>query len=228
MGVRALSCPKDEIQYKVNNVDVSYLDVNGNCVVKIGTANFSKKRDYYYSASSSGLFYLWDLPIKSDPNIQDNYKHALAFLPIKVSPNPYPIPFLSEEQLYLQLTNGESIIINTETGKVDWSESKSQGLTSLDVIETNPSSLESTMLKINYYEPEKIVIDFGASATTDPFLIPNAIATLYKFRLHGSLPRTCKTKSSNFRKSINSFEADFSDKIMENVLRECAQQDSWR
>ncbi len=214
-------------KFQVGNLEVTYYYFQEKDVCSVGTRRGDGQREYRYSTSSTGLFYVWNLPDQGylRKKKDDDFKHVFAFLPITSRPFPHPMPGEeSDGNLYLHLPNGENLIVDPQTGKVDWEKSFASGLTSIKATQTAPDQ-NSRLLQISDYAKNRLVIDFGASALGDPFLKRGGKAHIIKFVDGERHPRRCVVTNLIFRRP--DFEPSFSDERVNTALKECEKQTSW-
>lgn len=208
------SC-KDSISYTVDQTEITYRLVGDFCFLGTMYEAADRKHEYRYSMGSTGLFYAWD----------NNFAHAIAFLPTVSKPFPHPLPTEGKtEYFYLHLPNGENVIFNTKTGKVDWENSFKLGLTSAHIMESKPNE-KGHMINISGYAKDQMLIDFGSSAAGDPFINRKGKGKIYKFLENEIGPRTCIV--SNVLFWAEGYEADFSQARIDKALKECAKQPTW-
>jgi hypothetical protein len=206
---------------------ITYLPYQENCLLGTLFIDSNTHRDYRYSMSNTGLFYVWDLPESGYfVGERTDYKHVVAFLPPKSAPFPHPLPNeIPSADFYLHLANGENVILNTMTGKIDWKRSFEEGLTSINIEESLPGA-NGKMIKIRGYKEDGLLVDFGSSNTTDPFLVRGGKATIYKYVRGQKSPRVCTVPNNSFW-SAKGYEPDFSQARIDAALKACEAQRSW-
>ncbi|OQW49403.1 MAG: hypothetical protein A4S09_11995 [Proteobacteria bacterium SG_bin7] len=212
--------PKEKICYgstiyNVNKIEVTYLKSGDSCLV--GTSNEKLKYEHRYSMGSKGLLYVW----------HNNFIHTIAMLPVVSHPFPHPLPKEAKtREFYLHLPNGESVILNTQTGKIDWEKSFKLGLTSAKVREGNPDK-NGHMINILGYAKNQLIIDFGSASRGDPFINRKRQARIYTYLENEISPRTCVVPNTMFWESERIYEANFNQTNVDNALKECQNQSTW-